>query len=73
MIHCNVCNKSYYKKQYDSHLNSKKHKNHSAYYNPDKLVGMNTFVYLCEKCNVVIRLNSKYSHEISKIHNAVLI
>jgi hypothetical protein len=68
MLYCEICNKKYHKCCWDDHLKSKTHMNYLNFHNPNKLVGMNSFVYLCESCNVVVRVNSKYSHERTKIH-----
>lgn len=68
MLYCDVCNKNYHKCVYEAHLKSKTHINYLNYKNPDKLVGMNGFVYMCDVCNVVVRMNSKYSHEKTKFH-----
>lgn len=69
MLFCHVCNKNYHKCVYEAHLKSKKHINYLNYNNPDKLVAMKGFVYMCEVCNVVVRMNSKYSHEKTKFHS----
>lgn len=68
MLYCEICEKSYHKCVWEAHIKSKTHINYLNYKNPDKLVAMNGFVYMCETCNVVVRINSKYSHERTNFH-----